>query len=77
MQRYESFIAVYEFPGDCLCCALQCCSSRKSFPTPYIYSYIYIYINIYIDIEIYTNLQTIRFRTATPQHCVTFYFLWW
>ena len=44
---YESFIAVYEFPGDCLCYALQCCSSRKSFPTPYIYSYIYIYIYIY------------------------------
>ena len=52
MQMYKSFIAVYECPGDIRCYALQCCSSRKSFPTPYIYSYIYIYINIYIDIEL-------------------------
>ena len=47
MQMYESFIAVYEFPGDIRCYALQCCSSRKGFPTPYIYFYIYIYIYIY------------------------------
>ena len=94
MQRYESFIAVYEFSGEkisifflgsslaaslpsgrfrggCVswarCCALQRCSSRKGFPIPYIYSYISIYINIYRYIDLKFDLQTIRFRTATPQ----------
>ena len=73
MQRYESFIAVYEFSGEnfsifgARCCALQRCSSRKSFPIPYIYSYISIYIYIYRYIDLKFNLQTVRFRTATPQ----------
>ena len=94
MQRYESFIAVYEFSGEnfkflfsahmsaaslpsgrfrggCVswarCCALQRCSSRKGFPTSYIYSYISIYIYIYRYIDLKFDLQTIRFRTATPQ----------
>ena len=59
------------FRGGCVfwarCCALQRCSSRKGFPTPYIYSYISIYINIYRYIDLKFDLQTIRFRTATPQ----------
>ena len=74
MQRYESFIAVYEFSGEKLsifswarCCALQRCSSRKGFPIPYIYSYISIYIYIYRYIDLKFDLQTVRFRTATPQ----------
>ena len=94
VQRYESFIAVYEFSGEkisifflgsslaaslpsgrfrggCVfwarCCALQRCSSRKGFPIPYIYSYISIYIYIYRYIDLKFDLQTIRFRTATPQ----------
>ena len=59
------------FRGGCVswtrCCALQRCSSRKGFPTPYIYSYISIYIYIYRYIDLKFDLQTIRFRTATPQ----------
>jgi len=74
MQRYESFIAVYEFSGEKLsifflgsllrAAALQ---FSKRLPTPYIYSYISIYIYIYRYIDLKFDLQTVRFRTATPQ----------